>query len=814
MYFKRPVCVLCLAFVLVLFLIELFFPPWTHAGRVRDSISENTHLRVSGTITRIEHREYSVNLYLKNISIISGSMLSEKLTDSDGGEDVFEGLIACLSAASSNEPLHIGSRVTLRGEFSPFEQAENEGNFDAFRYYAIRRIDGRIKKAGIEAVGESYSLIADGLYRLRERTSDVFFRYLDEKKAGTVTALILGDKTELDAEIKESYQNAGIAHILSLSGLHIAAMGLLFTTLLRRMGLKIPAAAALSGVVMLLYSIMTGLSTSTVRALIMFVMGIAAMSLKRTYDLLSAAALSAVLMLLENPWYLYDSGFLLSFSAVMGISLINPILMNIREEAVKNRLLIGLHNSKSRPAVFLRGLADSVLFSLSIQTATLPVTQYCFFQVPLFGILLNLLVIPLMSIVLGAGVILAIAGNIAPEITGISGAHALFDVTAYMASRVTAVILGLYDRLAGIAAGSGGALYICGKPGHFQILVYAVLIILLIVLFSFLQSKLKRCRLHGDEADGWNAEGLKKRFAVFSFVMIALATTVLCVRRHAPVEFHAVSVGQGDSMLIFGRDTPVILIDGGATDIKNIGKYRLIPCLKAYGIASIDYVFISHFDADHVNGIIELLEDENCGISIKRLIISSAVPLMEEMKKNENYLKFLKAASKRIPVLLMDAGDTIETGEVCITALAPDTKGEQYRNRDLNDNSLVLHLLSKKTGITALFTGDMSAEVEKGLIDELGRGKESLKVLNEPVTILKVAHHGSRTGSSEEFTDLLSPEISTISCGRDNSYGHPHKEALQSLSKVEGNHIFITAECGEIIIKADENGISVSSRFK
>ena len=85
---------LCLAFVLVLFLIELFFPPWTHAGRVRDSISENTHLRVSGTITRIEHREYSVNLYLKNISIISGSMLSEKLTDSDGGEDVFEGLIA------------------------------------------------------------------------------------------------------------------------------------------------------------------------------------------------------------------------------------------------------------------------------------------------------------------------------------------------------------------------------------------------------------------------------------------------------------------------------------------------------------------------------------------------------------------------------------------------------------------------------------------------------------------------------------------------------------------------------------------------
>ena len=154
-------------------------------------------------------------------------------------------------------------------------------------------------------------------------------------------------------------------------------------------------------------------------------------------------------------------------------------------------------------------------------------------------------------------------------------------------------------------------------------------------------------------------------------------------------------------------------------------------------IASIDDGFISHFDADHVNGIIEMLEEENCGISIKRLIISAAVPLMEEMRKNENYLKFLKAASNRIPVILMDAGDEIETGEVLITALAPDTAGEQYKSRDLNDNSLVLHLLSKTTGITALFTGDMSTEVEEGLLEELGRGKESLKVLKEPVTILK-----------------------------------------------------------------------------
>ena len=212
---------LCLAFVFILYITELFFPPWSHAGWVRENISDNTPLRLSGTITRIENKDHSVNLYLKNISIISEEILSNGSISSYGGENVFEGLIAYLSDPSLEKSLHIGGRVSLLGEFSPFQAAENEGCFDAFRYYAARHIDGRIKKARIISSEGSYSLIADSLYRVRKRTVDVFFQYLDEKKAGTVSALILGDKTELDPQIKESYQNAGIAHILSLSGVKI-----------------------------------------------------------------------------------------------------------------------------------------------------------------------------------------------------------------------------------------------------------------------------------------------------------------------------------------------------------------------------------------------------------------------------------------------------------------------------------------------------------------------------------------------------------------------------------------------------------------
>ncbi len=803
-YFKRPVCVLCLAFAAVIYLMGMLFPPWAHAEHIRDSISDGTFLTVTGTLAGIEHKSFSTILQLKSISIRSERDIPDASSPLDGEVKGLtpQGMFAYLKTPEAAEGLNIGCRVLVTGEFSGFDSAENNGNFDAFRYYAIRGFEGRLKNAAVVDRSGSYSYISDRLFRLRERTREVFFSYLNEEEAGTLTALILGDKTGLDAEVKESYQSAGIAHILSLSGLHIATVGLLLFSALRRSGMRTWLSSAASGLVMLLYSIMTGMSVSTVRALIMFILGVTAVALKRTYDLLSAAALSSLIILLQNPGWIFDSGFLLSFTAVMGIGLIYPML-----EYAKKSLCKGLHTDLSRSrSPLVRGLGktlEALFFSASIQLGTLPVTEYSFFQIPLAGILLNLIVIPLMSVLLGCGITLSVFGNIAFITEGSGPAGAAAHMLGSLSSGAASLILRLYELMTSASAEAGNGLFICGRPEKYQIALYLSIITLLYVLFCVTEGRKRRLRNSGGRGEGTSEGAPDRRFAAACLLMIPLAVFCLSFRYRAELEVHAVSVGQGDCTLIFGRNRPCIMIDGGATDVKNTGKYRILPCLKAYGISTVDYVFISHFDADHVNGITELLEDRNCGVRLKRIIISSVVPLLGENENYEKMLEAAKAARREVPVFMMDFNDTIRDRGLCIACLGPDVKGsDAFRQRDLNDNSLILRLEDERSGFSAMFTGDMSREVEKELIRELsGFGDGSISGALSPVTYLKVAHHGSKTGSDEEFIKLLSPRVSTISCGRDNSYGHPHRETLETLSLIKGNRIFETPKCGEITIK-------------
>ena len=808
MYFKRPMCALCLCFVFLFWLYARLFPPWEAAERFSEGISSEKVL-VCGRLSKLEHKNFSTILYLKNISLKQNQPSDERVLST-------EGLIAYLSDPGEEEKLHIGCTLVLTGEYSLLDEAVNTGNFDARKYYAVRRIYGRVKKAKIQSVSREYSAVEDALFRLKEKTRQVFFYYLSETEAGTLTALILGDKTALDEEVKESYQNAGIAHILSLSGLHIAALGLLLLKLFKRTGLPVWASSLCSGLLMLLYSMMTGLSTSTVRALIMFLLGVIAQCLKRTYDLLSGAAFSAILILFENPAYIFDSGFLLSFFAVMGIGLLYPLLLSVFKELARSRCFDSLHNSEKLAVKFVKNIGLSLLFSLSIQLATLPVTEYSFFQIPLYGIFLNLLVIPLMTGVLGAGVLLSIAGNLALTGSETNILHPIFNLISTISSTIASVILRLYSFLTGTTGSLAGNLWICGRPLEEQIVLYGILFLVLIGLYSFFEGKRKKAELSEDMEAERKLEVHYRRYCLTAPVIIGLAVFLLSFRRPAPLELHAISVGQGDCMLVYGRDTPVILVDGGATDIKNTGKYRIAPCLKAHGISVLDYVFISHFDADHVNGIIELLSDVDNGITIRRIIISSVVPLMEP-NANFDALKEAAADNRRlspegVPVMMMDAGDIIEAGELVIDCLGPDVSGSAaWRGRDLNDNSLILYLRYKKNGFSALFTGDMSKETERELLERYRDGTAYLNPLSAPVTLLKAAHHGSKSAGSEEFIRLLSPMVTTISCGKDNSYGHPHKEALKVLQGISGNRIYLTPRDGEITLRVEKNRMSIET---
>ena len=231
-----------------------------------------------------------------------------------------------------------------------------------------------------------------------------------------------------------------------------------------------------------------------------------------------------------------------------------------------------------------------------------------------------------------------------------------------------------------------------------------------------------------------------------------------------------------------------MLMDAGSSSIKDCDKYRLIPYLKSEGVQSISYAFLSHPDSDHYSMLLALMEKKDeYHVGIECLVLS------ESARGNPAYESLLEAARQSgCQIAWIGAGGRVRIDDVSITCLWDGT--EYVGNKDNNETSMVLWM--ECGSIHTLFTGDLGMEGEKKLA---GR-------LPGPCTILKAAHHGSRNSSSREFLQAVSPEITLISCGEENSYGHPHRETLQRLSEA-GSKVYITKDSGMITIKMKEDGL-------
>lgn len=511
---------------------------------------------------------------------------------------------------------------------------------------------------------------------------------------------------------------------------------------------------------------MTGLQTSTLRALVMFLLSIIAMCLGRTYDLLSATTFAAILLLLENPLYLFHTGFLLSFGAVMGIGLVYPSLMYLIPRRFQRKKLL-----------------QSVLISVSVQLATLPIVLDAFFQISICGILLNLIVVPLMTLVLAVGVI----GG---------GAGMMSDIVGTLVLYPCRLILLLYEWLSKLAVKLPGSIWITGKPERWQAVSYYLILVVLLVMLTFIKSKYK-----------YNQYRKIRTLRIITIFVMSTMTVILIYRNREPFTVTMLSVGQGECTVMHGTDVPTVMIDGGSTDVSEVGKYRMIPYLKSNRLHRIDTVFISHTDTDHVSGIIEILQSPEEGVRIRQLIL----PAIDTTLQNEQYLQLIqsaKAAGTRVYTMKKDdqmklwkksfwsdatGEDEPENQTLIFRCLSPSdtTIG------DLNEHSVVLDV--NYVNLKMLFTGDISSSVESKLIESIST-----------YTILKIPHHGSRFSGSEAFLQVINPSIALISAGRNNSYGHPHEETIKRLAQI-GSKVLRTDQCGEIDITFTEDGIGLDT---
>ncbi len=782
---RRPMCYLAALFLLCLIvLMHVFHVIPEDYDRIPD-LPDTEKVMVHGTVSNVRVKDDQV------ICTLSHVFPAEP--DGSFKQNGRYGMLVYLSTAGeeAGDLPAVSDEIVVSGTFHKFDRAQNEGQFDQRAYYFYKGIDGRIFDAKVLYRKSHVLSLKKPLYRLRDAVKDVYMRHLNETDAGILCALILGDKTTLDTDIRRLYRDAGIAHILSLSGLHVAAFGLAFLKGSKRLCAKIferrhekqaPLfAVILAGFLLLCFCVMTGSAVSTIRAFIMFLL-CAICDLKgRSYDLLSAASFASLVAGILNPLSLYEAAFQLSFLAVISIGVLFPCLTRVF--LVKNRIF------------------EAILLSVAIQLGTLPVVAWHFSQVPLLGILLNLFVVPLMSLVLMLGSLLAVLGLSA----GIP-ALGLLDRIAHLYGFITHGILKCYEWSAGIATSLPGSLWIIGKPEMWQIILYYVLIA---VVTLWMEKILDRRRVVEIDLGGryYIVQKLKKsrfsKIAIFT-LFATIACVTLSLKSTSSLSIRNLSVGQGDCSLVNNR-TSVILIDCGSTTENEVGKYILVPCLKANGISFIDDVFISHFDLDHCNGILELLQDPVYQKRIGRIVISEKAAHFDG--ETEAFSELIRLTEKlAIPVFIMHAGDVLKEGSLSFACLSPDVDAVY---EDTNDASLVLRLTDEKIGYRALFTGDIGEKSEEKMLILWERSPEMLSC-----DYLKVAHHGSGSSSTAAFLDAAFAQkkytpLAVISVGYGNRYAHPHADTLDRLHH-SGNPLILRTDLdGETILSVSDSGVFV-----
>ncbi len=696
------------------------------------------------------------------------------------------------------EELLPGDRIAVSGEVVFWDPASNPGQFDLQSYYACRNTLCVLSRAQIRVVERGAMSPARALCLARRRLGAIFERILEERQAKTMEAICLGERALLSQEWKQLYQEGGIAHILAISGLHISLIGMCLYRLLRRLGAPFALCCAVSGGAVALYVGMTGAAVPAVRALIMFAFWLGAQLSGRKYDMTTAAAAAAVLLLFADARNLTQSSFLLSFGAVLTIALLVPCVQkSVRKAAeLRARGVFLSGGAKGRSVSVLlsgaKGRSVSVLFSGgALWLGTLPITLYFFYQAAPWSILLNLAVVPLMPLLMLCGFSAAAAGLVSLPLGTFLAAPAHY-------------LLALFEFLCHLKEGLPLPLWVAGRPAWWRIALYYGLL-----LAAGLAAR-RRTEKRGGRAwarqkelpQSVDSRRTAKRgghAGMCSICLLWLVCGILCVRlMSAPIPGEltvtCLDVGQGDAALIRLPGGVSCLVDGGSSSESKLWQYRIGRTVKYYGVRTLDYIFLSHADEDHISGIEEYLQEyepgfagENIhGVTLKNLVLPPAAGAEDFAR-----LRAL-AREKGIRVLQMEAGGNIagkSSGETwSITCLAPDAAA---LTGDRNEDSMVL--LLQYGAFRMLFTGDLEGEAERRLAES---GTEL------SADVLKVGHHGSGNASSERFLEQVQPRLAVISCGEDNPYGHPAPGTVARLQNV-GCRILQTSLGGAVTIESD-----------
>lgn len=668
-----------------------------------------------------------------------------------------------------------GRRIETWATFRRPARYLNEGVPDFERGLALygTTLFGSVKSALLVDVVGRGNGIEERAARIRRHVRSSITRWVGQYDAvseAIVTAVLIGDRTGLPADVRLRLQAAGTYHVIAISGGNIAIFAGLALAILLVCGVTGRAAAVVTLVLLAAYAEVVTAGASVWRATLMAGLYLGARAFDHRSSPWHALALTASVIVCLRPLDVRDAGFILTFGATAAL------LDVARRAAPATALATGTERTtgqsgrpshdapRAHPAIshaVVRWLVASVAASLAVELALMPVGATAFSRVTSAGLILNLVAVPLMGLVQVGGIVVSCLDGIGPiaqpagwvahaAASGLVESARLVDMAPWLATRVPVPPLFI------VTTYYGGLAVALSTRGRWRGWGAGVLLVSALAIAT------------GQPTGWWRVVGSAGALRITFF-----------------------DVGQGDATLVRFPDGKTLLVDTGGLPFGSggfdMGSRVLSPALWALGVRRLDTLLLTHGDPDHIGGARAIVDDFAPAELWDGVPVARRVPIHDVLRE---------AREDGAQIEQRQAGEEMLMGGARVRVLHPPVP-DWERQRVRNDDSVVLEVVFGDVAV--LLLGDVGADVERSILSQLTLARHR---------ILKVAHHGSRTSTSRELLEHWRPQIAVISAGRGNTFGHPAPEVLQRLESV-GAAVYRTDRDGEVIVEADGTNVRV-----
>ena len=760
-YFRKlnsPVSSVCCFMIIIVFgilkaNIDFFILPANSVKYLPDT-KRKSNIILTGVISEIpDYDSNSVKLLLRTGEIFTGK------------DTIFaEGIIAVTvirntynKSVSAPPLLKAGDNIALRGKLLEAPGRRNPGEFDYRKYLELQEIYKMFYVSGYENVkvisrGNLSFLYQKIIFPCKEFALENIGRFYDHDESSYLKGLVTGEKGDISNEMKKAFIDAGVMHLIAVSGLNVAYIIISLTVVLSLFRLNLKYRSVITIIVLVFYCVFTGSTPSIVRATIMGILILIASVSERRINFYNIIGTSALIILILNSKQLFDAGFILSYSAVISM----VFIYNLFEKIFIHKISEWNINEKK----YVQNISVLFFTTLAAQIGTIPLTADYFGKVSVISLIANVIAVPLANLSLAIGFFQIITGIFS-------------DYFSSIIAGTNNILLSF--QLLFIKWCSSVKYASINVSGFSAITIFAYYFLLIFILTS---------------------ESLRQfyfRFVIFIFTVSSCLLISHDFKKNLRVTF--LDIGQGDCALIQTPDDKTILVDCGViTDKYNSGERTISPYLIRQGINRIDLIIITHLHNDHTGGLNYLLKNYEVG----KIYLSGQKTETPYTLSMDSLIKIKNVQSEIIRSGYMND----EFKDLRMYFLFPDEQfvnesGETFDD-NLNNGSVAFILKYRDNEI--FFSGDIEKEAERFLYDNYS---EFLKT-----DVLKVAHHGSITSSTIPFVLKNRPELAVISCGKFNKFNHPSDIVLNRF-KITGTEIHRTDREGAVILESNGDSVNV-----